>query len=86
MTTDTKAILAMALGGPTSLDDVGPYLADIRRGRPTPPALVEEFRERHRRIGGGAPPPLVVTAAELQLRARVPSARLRGRRPVGRHV
>lgn len=55
MPKETTAILAMALGGPNSLEDVGPYLADIRRGRPTPPALVEEFRERYRRIGGRSP-------------------------------
>lgn len=50
-----RAVLLMALGGPTSLSDVEPYLRDLRGGRPTPPELVEEFRERYRRIGGGSP-------------------------------
>ncbi len=50
-----RAVLLMALGGPTSLDEVEPYLRDVRGGRPTPPALVEEFRERYRRIGGRSP-------------------------------
>ena len=48
-------VLVMAYGGPDSLDDVAPYLQDIRGGRPTPPALVEEVRERYRRIGGSSP-------------------------------
>ncbi len=38
-----------------SLDDVEPYLRDLRGGRPTPDELVEEIRERYRRIGGGSP-------------------------------
>ncbi len=45
----------MALGGPASLPDVEPYLRDLRGGRATPSELVEEFRERYRRIGGGSP-------------------------------
>ncbi len=48
-------VLVMAYGGPASLADVEPYLLDIRGGRPTPPALVEEIRERYRRIGGKSP-------------------------------
>lgn len=48
-------VLVMAYGGPDSLDDVEPYLLDIRGGRPTPSALVEEICERYRRIGGRSP-------------------------------
>ena len=48
-------VLVMAYGGPDSLADVAPYLQDIRGGRPTPPALVEEIRARYRRIGGSSP-------------------------------
>lgn len=49
------AVLLLAYGGPDSLSDVEPYLLDIRGGRPTPPELVEEIRERYRRIGGRSP-------------------------------
>src|SRR5256712_4750176 len=49
------AVLLTAVGGPNSLDEVGPFLLDIRGGRPTNDELVEEFRERYRRIGGGTP-------------------------------
>lgn len=45
----------MALGGPDSLDAVEPFLANVRHGRPTPKEMVEEFRERYRRIGGRSP-------------------------------
>ena len=41
-------VLLMAYGGPDSLDDVPGYLADIRAGRPTPRAVVEEITEHYR--------------------------------------
>ncbi len=48
-------VLLMAYGGPDSLDDIEPYLLDIRGGRPTPSDLVEEIRERYALIGGRSP-------------------------------
>ncbi len=48
-------VLLMAYGGPESLDDIEPYLLDVRGGRETPPELVEEIRERYRLIGGRSP-------------------------------
>lgn len=50
-----KAVLLMAYGGPDSLDDIEPYLLDIRGGRPTSPELIKEIRERYARIGGRSP-------------------------------
>ena len=49
------AVLLMAMGGPDSLESVEPYLLDVRGGRPTPPELVEEIRERYRATGGRSP-------------------------------
>ncbi|MGH7164832.1 MAG: ferrochelatase [Nitrospiraceae bacterium] len=49
------AVLLMAMGGPDSLESVEPYLLDVRGGRPTPPDLVEEIRERYRVTGGKSP-------------------------------
>src|SRR2546425_9702358 len=49
------AVLVMAYGGPGRLDDVEPYLLDVRGGRATTPQLVEEFRARYARIGGRSP-------------------------------
>ncbi len=51
----TVAVFLLAYGGPLSLDDVEPYLLDVRHGRPTPQELVEEVRERYRLIGGKSP-------------------------------
>jgi protoheme ferro-lyase len=50
-----RAVLLMAYGGPASLDEVEPFLRDVRGGRETPPELVEEVRARYRAIGGGSP-------------------------------
>ena len=49
------AILMMAYGGPDTLDDIEPYLLDIRGGRPTSAELVAEIRERYAKIGGRSP-------------------------------
>jgi ferrochelatase len=45
----------MAYGGPESLDEIPGYLADIRAGRPTPRAVVDEITESYRAIGGRSP-------------------------------
>ena len=52
---DELAVLVMAYGGPGNIDEVEPYLNDIRGGRPTKPQLVEEIRARYARIGGRSP-------------------------------
>lgn len=57
------AVLLMAYGGPDSLADVAPFLADIRGGRATSKALVAEVTERYRAIGG-ASPLLAITRAQ----------------------
>jgi ferrochelatase len=49
------AVLLMAMGGPDRLENVEPYLLDVRGGRPTPPELVDEIRERYRLTGGKSP-------------------------------
>jgi ferrochelatase len=48
-------VLLMAYGSPESVDDLKAYLLDIRGGRVTPDALVEEIRERYVKIGGRSP-------------------------------
>jgi ferrochelatase len=45
----------MAYGGPESLEEIPGYLADIRAGRTTPRAVVEEVTESYRAIGGRSP-------------------------------
>ena len=55
MAAERIAVLLMAYGGPANLDEVGPYLRDVRGGRPTAPEFVEEIRQRYARIGGRSP-------------------------------
>jgi len=45
----------MAYGGPNSLEDVEPYLLDVRDYRQTSQEIVDEVRERYRAIGGRSP-------------------------------
>ena len=48
-------LLVMAYGGPDKLDEVEPYLMDVRGYRPTSQEIVHEVRERYREIGGRSP-------------------------------
>ncbi len=48
-------VLIMAYGGPNSLEEIPGYLADIRAGRPTTPAVLEEITNNYRQIGGKSP-------------------------------
>lgn len=48
-------VLIMAYGGPNSLEEIPGYLADIRTGRPTTPAVLEEITTNYSRIGGSSP-------------------------------
>ncbi len=47
--------MLLAYGGPDSLEDVRPYLLDVRNHRPTSDHIVEEITERYRQIGGRSP-------------------------------
>lgn len=48
-------LLVMAYGGPARLDEVEPYLLDVRGFRDTPRPLIDEVRGRYARIGGRSP-------------------------------
>ncbi|WP_447986678.1 ferrochelatase [Nitrospira sp. Nam74] len=52
---NSTAVLLMALGGPDSVENIEPYLLDVRGGRPTPIELIEEIRERYKLTGGKSP-------------------------------
>jgi protoporphyrin/coproporphyrin ferrochelatase len=49
------AVVLMAYGSPADLEDIRPYLEDIRSGRPVSDEAVEELTDRYRRIGGRSP-------------------------------
>lgn len=48
-------VLVMAYGGPNKLDEVEPYLLDVRGGRPSPPPVLREVVRRYGLIGGRSP-------------------------------
>lgn len=61
----------MAMGGPDCLENVEPFLRDVRGGRPTPPELVEEIRERYRATGGKSPAVGITKEVAKQLERRL---------------
>jgi len=65
-------VFLMALGGPDSLENVEPYLRDLRGGRPTSPELVEEIRERYAATGGRSPVLEITRELAGKLEARRP--------------
>ena len=48
------AIILIALGGPRSLDEVGPFMTAFM-GRPAPPPVVSAIIDRYKLIGGKSP-------------------------------
>lgn len=55
-------LLLLGHGTVENLDDLPPFLVNIRRGRPAPPELVTEIRRRYEAIGGS---PLLRISREL---------------------
>jgi ferrochelatase len=49
------AVVLMAYGSPSEIDDIPAYLADIREGKPVSEQAIAELVERYRRIGGHSP-------------------------------
>jgi ferrochelatase len=71
MTQHPVAILLMAMGGPDCLENVEPFLLDVRGGRPTPPELIAEIRERYRATGGKSPAVGITQDVARKLEARL---------------
>lgn len=67
----STAVLLMAMGGPDCLENVEPFLHDVRGGRPTPPELVEEIRERYRVTGGKSPAVAITQEVAKKLERRL---------------
>ncbi len=74
------AVFLLSFGSPERLDEIPEFLHNIRRGRPTPEALVREVQERYVRIGGASPLPELVgrqaRALQARLQARAPESRV----------
>lgn len=65
------AVLLMAMGGPDKLENVEPYLKEVRGGRPTAPELVHEIQERYRLTGGKSPVLAITRDVARQLEQRL---------------
>lgn len=61
-----KAFLLLAFGGADSIDNIGPFVANVLKGRPVSEELVEKAKERYRLIGGKSP---LLEITEAQARA-----------------
>jgi ferrochelatase len=51
----THHLLIMAYGGPDKMEDVRPYLLDVRNHRPTSEEIFREVEDRYELIGGRSP-------------------------------
>jgi ferrochelatase len=70
-------VLVMAYGGPASLEEIPGYLADIRAGRTTSRAILEEITANYRAIGGRSPLPEKTAAQIAALAARFDPAEVK---------
>src|SRR5947209_4514541 len=70
---EVMGVLLMAYGSPDSLEDVEAYYTHIRGGRKPSPELVEELRERYRRVGGRTPLSHISEATRTALQAELNS-------------
>jgi ferrochelatase len=66
-----SAVLLMAHGTPSSLDEMPEYLRLVRGGRPPSPELVEEMRRNYAAIGGRSPLTDLTMEQADALRARL---------------
>ncbi len=60
------AVILIALGGPRTLDEVGPFMGAFM-GRPAPPPVVAAVIERYKLIGGRSPLPELVASQAAAL-------------------
>lgn len=65
------AVLLLAYGGPNSLADIPAYLLDIRGGRETPQALIDEITHRYEAIGGASPLLRITQSAAKKLQDHI---------------
>jgi ferrochelatase len=50
-----KAVLLIGFGGPTSPDEVGPFLREVTRGRGIPDARIAQVAHHYELVGGRSP-------------------------------
>ena len=55
MNSTYDAVLLIAFGGPTSSEEIRPFLARVTRGLPIPPQRLEEVAHHYEAVGGKSP-------------------------------
>src|SRR5437773_5543670 len=55
MNSTYDAVLLIAFGGPTSSEEIRPFLARVTRGSPIPPQRLEEVAHHYEAVGGKSP-------------------------------
>ncbi|MEX2147816.1 MAG: ferrochelatase [Candidatus Rokuibacteriota bacterium] len=60
------AVMLVAFGGPSSPDEIRPFLDLVARGRPIPPARLDEVAQHYERMPGGRSPLRELTAAQAR--------------------
>jgi len=50
-----QAVLLIAFGGPTSPEEIRPFLARVTKGIPIPPRRLEEVVHHYEAVGGKSP-------------------------------
>jgi len=77
------AVLLMAYGTPNSIDEIEPYLTDIRRGRKPSLAALEDLKNRYKRIRGHSPLLEITQAQAAAIESQLASNGLRTRIYIG---
>ena len=68
------AVLLISFGGPQGLGDIRPFLANVLRGRPVPPARIEEVAHHYELFGGVSPITAFTTEQARGLQDRLAAA------------
>ena len=73
LATGVDSVLLLAFGGPTRPEEIRPFLDDVLRGKPVPPARYEAVVQHYMDLGGGSPLNRLTEAQAEGLRARLRS-------------
>jgi len=68
---ESDAVLLVAFGGPTAMEEVRPFLAHVLRGVRVPPERVEEVVRHYAAIGGASPLRAITEAQARALECRI---------------
>jgi protoporphyrin/coproporphyrin ferrochelatase len=55
MSQSYQAVLLIAFGGPTSSEEIRPFLTRVTKGIPIPPERLEEVAHHYEAVGGKSP-------------------------------